>query len=55
MANDKNKDNEENESKNRRISVRRAEQNRRLSIRFGDILGRRAGKDRRSNLIGRSG
>jgi hypothetical protein len=55
MLNDKNKNDEENTVKDRRLSARRAEQNRRESVRFGDALGRREGKDRRSSLIKKSG
>jgi len=42
--------NDNNMDKERRCKERRADQNRRASIRFGDALGRREGKDRRANV-----
>jgi len=36
--------------KEKRIKERRANENRRASVRFGDELGRRHGKDRRVSI-----
>ena len=36
--------------KERRCEERRVDENRRASVRFGDVLGRRDGKDRRANV-----
>ena len=51
MTNNKNKNNEEETFKNKRSSKRRAEPNRRESVRFGDALGRRDGNERRSDEL----
>ncbi len=47
--------NNDNIFKEKRVKERRAEQNRRASVRFGDALGRRAGKDRRDSINARPG
>ena len=42
--------NDNNIGKEKRCKERRVDKNRRESVRFGDVLGRRDGKDRRANV-----
>jgi hypothetical protein len=52
METDNNKNNDNNESEaERRAKERRKREDRRGTVRFGDVLGRRTGVDRR--VIGR--
>lgn len=39
-----------NNDKEKRIKERRADHNRRTSVRFGDVLGRRNGTERRDSM-----
>jgi len=50
MTDEQNKVNQEKAAKEMRSNNRRAEPNRRSSIRFGDALGRRDGNERRSKV-----
>lgn len=46
---------DDDKNKEKRIKERRADNNRRTSVRFGDVLGRRNGTDRRDSMRVKSG